>query len=105
VIVDASARWADTGDIKRDIPDKGQKAFREHIAGRYKRERGGFPPTSRADAINGHVGNGALRPSPLAGISWRLARDGNRSTLDLGDPAWQAVEIAAEGWKSCRDRR
>ena len=29
----------------------------------------------------------------------RVARDGDRFYLDLGDPAWRAVEITAHGWQ------
>ncbi len=73
--------------------------FRTWLCSRYYL-RNGKVPRSQAlgDAITTLVGEAQFN-APEQRVAVRLCEYKNKLYLDLGDPAWQAVEIDADGWR------
>jgi hypothetical protein len=78
------------------------KGFRLWLQRRYF-EAKAHALTSKAlqDAIGVLEGN-ALFDGQEQQVFYRVAQVGNRIFLDLGGPAWEAVEISASGWSVIR---
>lgn len=75
------------------------KGFRVWLARRYY-EEAGKPPGAQAtqDAL-GVIEAKALFDGPETAVHVRVAEHDGRTYVDLGDPAWRAVEVDATGWR------
>jgi ABC-type multidrug transport system fused ATPase/permease subunit len=72
--------------------------FREWLAGRFYESEGGTPKAQAIqDALDVMCAIAKKEGQELP-VFTRIAERGGKIYLDLGDPAWQAVEVTTEGW-------
>jgi hypothetical protein len=81
----------------------GSAGFKGWLQAQFLREHGKVPGGNAVqDALNSLKGL-ALLEGPRLPVYTRLATHGDAVYLNLGNDAWQAVEITAAGWRLTRD--
>ena len=73
--------------------------FRRWLTWQLLSATNGVPSTQALSEALGQLEARALSGGPVHEVKVRLCRLGDTIHLDLGDPAWRAVEIDAEGWR------
>src|SRR5215831_17350330 len=73
--------------------------FRHELERRVYRATGSMPNAHATQAALGVLTGEALFNGPERPVSTRLGAHGEAIYLDLGDPAWRAVEITRWGWR------
>ena len=73
--------------------------FDQMLNHRFFQERGKAPCKQVRDDALGVIKPQALYDGPEQDVFLRVAGYGDKIFLDLANPAWEAVEISADGWK------
>ena len=91
------------GNHRENLPIRA-KAFRQHLARRFYEVEGGSVPGTQAikDALNVLEAEALFRGREHE-VYVRVAGSGDSIYLDIGDPAWKAVEISPGGWRVVSD--
>jgi phage/plasmid primase-like uncharacterized protein len=94
-----------------DIPINGHretwalrtKGFKNWLSLRYYQETKGAPSSEALNSALAVLDAEAQFNSTLKEVYVRVAGNGDRIYLDLGDEHWSAIEVDADGWRLCQD--
>jgi hypothetical protein len=86
-------------DQHTEVHEIGSTGFRRWLKRRFYDEQGRPPAAQSLQDALGVLDAQASYDGPEEPVFIRVAGDADRIVIDLGDPAWRAVEIDAAGWR------
>lgn len=79
------------------------RAVRAWLARAYHRAHGRAPSSDAVREALGVLEGRALWDGPTQAVALRVGEHAGAVYVDLGDPAWRAIEVAGDGWRIVTD--